>query len=219
MKPNAEEDAGVEDDTHSQVPGEQYAAASGPSQTGQAGSQSGCVGIIGAVPGYPETGRNSWRACNDQKFIDAAENHDTFYGLKPGHPGYVTPQLLKAWAMVESGGDLFKSAFLSDPFQVNKPGDWVFDKEKLGLRKGEKMTPEKSAEAALDWMREKSFRNNGTGTLTDGLRNYNASSDDHPDPDRLKYGDDYHPGVAHYEWYAQKILRLESEMLKPDGKP
>jgi hypothetical protein len=124
------------------------------------------------------------------------------------------PQLLKAWAMVESGGDLFKSAFLSDPFQVNKPGDWVTDKEKLGLRKDEKMTPEKSAEAALDWMREKSFNNNGGGTLAAGLKNYNAKRDDHANSGRLKYGDDYHPGVPHYDWYAQKILHLEGELLK-----
>src|SRR5262249_22312581 len=113
---------------------------------------------------------------------------------------------------------LFKAAFLSDPFQVNKPADWVTDKEKLGLRKGEKMTPDKSAEAALEWMREKSFWNKGTGTLAEGLKNYNASPDNHADSGRLRYGDDYHPGVPHYDWYTQKILRLESDMLKSAGK-
>jgi hypothetical protein len=82
------------------------------------------------------------------------------------------------------------------------------------LRKGEMMTPEKSAEAALDWMREKSLLRSGDGTISTGLKNYNRSPDDHAKRDRLKYGDDYHPGVPHYEWYAQKILRLESEMLK-----
>jgi hypothetical protein len=213
IEPNGKEDT-TEGDGDSQAQEEQYAAASGRPPTAPHASQSGCVGIIGPVPGYPETGRDNWRACNDQKFIDAAGSHNTFYGLKPGSPGYVTPQLLKAWAMVESGGDMFKASFLSDPFQVNKPADWVSDKEKLGLRKGEKMTPEKSAEAALEWMREKSFLNNGGGGLAAGLSNYNGSSDDHRKPDRLKYGDDYHPGVPHYEWYANKVLRLESEMLK-----
>jgi len=29
----------------------------------------------------------------------------------------------------------------------------------------------------------------------------------------------YHPGVPHHEWYAKKILRLESEMLKSAAKP
>jgi hypothetical protein len=203
--PKAEEDTGKDDDTDSQAPGEQYAAASGQTAAPRPASQSGCVGIIGPVPGYPETGRNAWRACNDQKFIDAAENHNTFYHLKPGDVGYVTPQFLKSWAMVESGGDLFKSAFLSDPFQVNKPGDWVTDKEKLGLHKGETMTPEKSAEAALEWMREKSFKNNGSGALAAGLSNYNGSSDDHPEVGRLKYGDDYHPGVPHHDWYAKSF--------------
>jgi hypothetical protein len=66
-------------------------------------------------------------------------------------------------------------------------------------------------------MREKSFLNSGGGTTADGLRNYNAKRDDHADPGRLKYGDDYHPGVPHYDWYAKKILRLESEMLQSRG--
>ena len=59
---------------------------------------------IGAIEGYPETGNNSWRADNDQAFIDACNNYNEKYGLSEGDDGYVSPKMLKAWAMVESGG-------------------------------------------------------------------------------------------------------------------
>lgn len=77
---------------------------------------------IGAIEGYPETGNNSWRADNDQAFIDACNNYNEKYGLSEGDDGYVSPKMLKAWAMVESGGS--PDAFATDPLQVNNPGDW-----------------------------------------------------------------------------------------------
>jgi hypothetical protein len=52
------------------------------------------------VPGYPDTGADSWRAANDQVFIDAAKKFNSERGLKPGDPKYIDPQFIKAWAMV-----------------------------------------------------------------------------------------------------------------------
>lgn len=63
------------------------------------------------------------------------------------------PQLMKAWAMVESGGN--KEKFLSDPFQVNNRGDWDPDKTKLGLRLGQVPGAQLSATAALQWLDKK----------------------------------------------------------------
>jgi hypothetical protein len=92
------------------------ASAAVPRQ--QRGSQQSVVQqAIGNVRDYSETGNDSWRNSNDQVFIDAAKQYNEKYGLLPNHPGYITPEFLKSWAMIESGGT--KKAFLSDPFQVN----------------------------------------------------------------------------------------------------
>jgi hypothetical protein len=154
---------------------------------------------------------NAWRACNDQIFIDAANQYNRAYGLTSDDPGFITPQLLKAWAMIENGGD--KQEFLSDSFTVNKKVNWAKEKETIaGLKYGEKMTPQKSAQAALEWMRYKSRLFGGKGTLTDGLHNYSGSKDLH-DKSSRKNNLDYHPGVLHREWYPATILSLEAKML------
>lgn len=113
---------------------------------------------IGPVPGYPETARDAWRAGNDVTIRNAVSDFDDNAGLSPGQPGYITPQLAKAWAMRESGSEGDQGAFQSDPFQVNNPADW--DKEKTdpryaGLVKYQAMTPETSAPAALLWLNYK----------------------------------------------------------------
>lgn len=101
-----------------------------------------------SIPGYLNTGVSSWRAANDRVFIEAAERFNRRYGFKLGDSGHVDPLLIKAWAMVESGGS--RSAFLTDPLQVNNPGDWKPPKPQVtGLAKGQRMTPAKSADAAL----------------------------------------------------------------------
>jgi hypothetical protein len=207
-----EEELAEGEDGEAAVSGEQYAAATGRIAAQQQSSPAGgCVGIIGAVPGYPETGRNSWRACNDQIFIDAANQHNRRYGLNSDDPGYITPQMLKAWAMIENGGE--QREFLSDPFTVNKKANWAKEKAAIaGLKYGEKMTPQKSAEAALEWMRYKSRLLGGKGTLTDGLHNYSGSTDLHDNSSR-KNNLDHHPGVLHREWYSAMILELEAKML------
>ncbi|MEZ5744026.1 MAG: hypothetical protein R3D89_09995 [Sphingomonadaceae bacterium] len=110
---------------------------------------------IAEIGGYPETGKTSWRSANDLAFSAAANHYNRRYNLKPGDEGYRTAEFMKAWAMRESGGEGDREAFLSDPFQVNNPGsDWDDQKRtRAGLRKGEKMTPAKSAYAALEWLR------------------------------------------------------------------
>jgi len=176
------------------------AAAGGPKK---ASTKKG----IGAVPGYDETGSNSWRASNDQTFIDAANAYNAKHGLSPGDAGYWTPQRLKAQAMIESGGD--KAAFLSDPLQVNVNGDWVPKKASLlGLTKGQAMTPATSAAAALEWMNYKGHVHNAAGAqvsyrgVYQALRRYNGNTRIYPK----------HPGVQHRDWYASQVLSLESQM-------
>jgi hypothetical protein len=110
---------------------------------------------IGPVVGYPETGKNSWRAGNDDVIVAAVNNYNNANRYLPGDAEYMTPKLAKVWMMRESGGS--PDAFKTDPFQVNTPGDWVTEKGRIaGLTKGQAMTPLTSAEAALKWARYKS---------------------------------------------------------------
>ncbi|MBW3139629.1 VCBS repeat-containing protein [Ferrimonas balearica] len=159
------------------------------------------------VPGYDESGSNSWRSDNDQVFIDAVKEYNQKYGLSPGDDSYWTAKLLKAQAMIESGGH--KSAFLSDPLQVNVAGDWVPEKQRiLGISKNQTMTPEVSARAALEWLRYKGHVHDATGSQVryrgdfEALRRYNGNSRVYPK----------HPGVQHRDWYGRQILELESKM-------
>ena len=109
---------------------------------------------IGPVEGYPETSKNAWRAGNDDTIVAAANKYNSERNLLPGDMEHMTPKLMKAWQMRESGGS--PEAFKTDPFQVNNHGDWVDEKGKIaGLTNGQKMTPETSAEAALKWMHYK----------------------------------------------------------------
>lgn len=89
---------------------------------------------IAEVPGYPQDRQRAWRSANDAAFIAAADLYNRKYGLRPGTQGYRTLEFMKAWAMRESGGEGDREAFLTDPFQVNNPGDWTSDKrEKMRL--------------------------------------------------------------------------------------
>lgn len=162
---------------------------------------------IGEVPGYSEKGAGAWRASNDQMFIDAVNDYNKKYNLSPGDASFWTPERLKAQAMIESGGS--KSAFLSDPLQVNVSGDWVPRKASLlGLRQGQTMTPDVSATAALEWMRYKGYVHDIKGNkvryrgVQESLRRYNGNTRIYPK----------HPGVEHRDWYAKTILQLESKM-------
>ncbi|HJT42481.1 MAG TPA: hypothetical protein VJ750_03175 [Rhizomicrobium sp.] len=109
---------------------------------------------IGPVAGYPETGKDAWRAGNDDAIVTALNKYNSENKYFPGDAEYITPQLMKSWMMEESGGH--RRAFETDPFQVNNLGDWVPEKGKIaGLTKGQGMSPQTSAEAALKWLRYK----------------------------------------------------------------
>ncbi len=150
---------------------------------------------IGPVRGYPETGKDAWRAGNDDAIVAAAKEYNSEHGYFPGDAEYMSPRMMKAWQMRESGGD--RQAFETDPFQVNKRGDWPDTGEKTkiaGLSKGQVMTPQTSADAALKWARYKSTwpglefssplaRKAHYGAY-EALRNYNGS------PQKTDYAND-----------------------------
>jgi len=120
-------------------------------------SAPGAKNPIGPVQGYPETGKNSWRAGNDDVIVAAANKYNAENRYFRGDAEYVTPQLMKSWMMEESGSGAHRRYFETDPFQVNNRPDWVLEKGRVaGLTKGQVMTPQSSAEAALKWARYKS---------------------------------------------------------------
>jgi RHS repeat-associated protein len=166
-------------------------------------------GGLGVVPGYPEAGKDSWRSENDVVFTDAADSHNSADDLHPGDPGYIDAKTIKAWAMIESGGS--KSAFLTDPLQINVAGDWVPEKNTiLGLGKGQEMTPSISATAAIKWWTFKGYMHDANGNRTtwrgdiSAFGRYNGNSK----LDRSINGS----LIPHYEWYAHEITRLRSGM-------
>jgi hypothetical protein len=166
---------------------------------------------IAEIPGYPQNGRTSWRSSNDLIFAAAADHYNHKYNLKPEDQGFRTPEFMKAWAMRESGGEGNRDAFLTDPFQVNNPGDWPRDNAKalrLGLRKGQLMTPASSAQAALEWLRYKAAIHDTSGRIMgfrsnrEALERYNAA------PGLVG-------GVARPKWYAETILQMANQATRP----
>jgi hypothetical protein len=159
---------------------------------------------VGPVKGYPETGRDAWRAANDDVIVAAANKYNSERSLLPGDEEYVTPKLMKAWQMRESGGS--PEAFKTDPFQVNKLRDWADEKVRIaGLTKGQKMTPETSAEAALKWLHYKGRIDDkveGTKRLGpylghyEALKKYNAA----PTAPGIPKGADYANAVLNDAW-------------------
>jgi hypothetical protein len=168
--------------------------------------------MIAEIPEYPQTDKNSWRSSNDKTFIVAAAYYNHKYHLEPGDQGYRTPEFMKAWAMVESGGEDHQAAFQSDPFQVNKPKDWAPEKTRLlGLTEGQKMTPGVSALAALEWLRHKAAHTDGRGTILsyrsdrDALKLYNAHN----------VYTNQSGKVLHSALYANTILQKASQAVQP----
>jgi hypothetical protein len=165
---------GQVDPDHS-VPGRpdgDYLPASGPKNP------------IGPVQGYPETGKGAWRAGNDDAIVAAAKRYNSTNGYFPGDAEFMTPQLMKSWMMRESGSGTTRHDFETDPFQVNKPGDWPRNSNEktkyAGLFKGQAMTPETSADAALKWLHPKGTVHAADGSAVEyrgayeALRKYNA---------------------------------------------
>jgi hypothetical protein len=169
-------------------------------------------GPIGPIDGYPEDGKNAWRASNDAVIVAAVNRHNAERNLFPGDAEFMTPQLMKSWMMEESGSSADRAAFERDPFQINNAGDWKrtgADKVRiLGLRQDQVMTPETSAEAALKWLAHRGrlhrdenneVRRGPFWTHYEALRNYNANRD---------YGnrDKSNPSNRHDNRYAGRIL-------------
>jgi len=158
---------------------------------------------IGPVKGYPEMGRDAWRAGNDDVIVVAVKKFNSEHGYFPGDAEFMTPQLMKAWMMQESGGS--RHAFETDPFQVNKHGDWPATGEKTrisGLHKGQKMQPDTSAGAALNWLHYKGRINNDGKQVPyqghyEALRKYNAAPGSTPG---VPKGADYANAVLKSAW-------------------
>ena len=144
------------------------------------GNMSGPKNPIGPVQGYPEDGKHAWRAGNDDTIVAAVNKYNNENGYSPNDARYMTPQLMKAWMMRESGGT--PEAFKRDPFQMNNGGDWVARKSDVaGLSPGQAMTPQASADAALRWLQYKGTEHDASGRPVryrghyDALRAYNGS--------------------------------------------
>ena len=160
---------------------------------------------VRAIPDFPETGRDSWRAANDDVFKEAAAKFNREQDQIPGDPKFIDPQLLKAWAMVESGGT--ESAFVRDPFQVNVPGDWVKEKHVIaGLSQRQAMTPRTSADAALLWLDYKGHIDLN-GKMGPWLGSRRAFQNYHG---RTVFYD----GVPRKVWYANEVARLYHQSKK-----
>jgi hypothetical protein len=159
---------------------------------------------IGPVGGYPEDGKNIWRAELDDQITTAAANFNSKHGLRPGDSLYMTPQLAKSWIMQESGGSGDRNAFETDPAQVNVTGDWKntgADKAKrLGLREGQTMTPATSIGAGLEWLYNKGAIHDSTGTVT-GYRDLSGTFQRYNANPAIDGN-----GLPHYRNYANSIL-------------
>ena len=166
---------------------------------------------IRPVPGYSESGNNLWRTANDALIIQAVDIFNDAHGYSSGDSGYLTPELVKAWMMEESGSISTKSAFLRDPLQVNNAGDW--DPKKsilLGLTEGQSMDRKTSVNAALGWLEDKGSNHDKHGNITsyrgdrNALINYNGNTKIYPQDG----------GVQHRYVYADTIQNNAAQMSK-----
>ncbi len=168
-------------------------------------------GTLREVPGYPEDGENAWRGNLDTQIFSAVYEYNAEFNQQPGDYGYIDPSTVKAWAMIESGGEGSRDSFLSDPLQVNNSGDWVEDKAtRLGLTRNQVMTPDVSLRAGLRWWRHKGFVYDEGGDQVswrgdvEAFQRYNGNAR----MDRRLNG----VLVRHQVWYADTVMRLREEM-------
>jgi len=138
-------------------------------------------------------------------FVNAANAYNSKYHLYPGDRDYMMANMLKSWAMVESGGD--RQLFLSDPFHVNAPGDWDSSKAKITDLTGphEAINPKLSAAAALQWLRYKGTKNGVFQGNDFALNNYNGSGKIEPGSARL----------PNRQWYPIRITALTRAAAGP----
>lgn len=101
---------------------------------------------LAVFPGFEE----AWHQSNDALIANVVADFNAKKGWSKGDPHWLDPNLVKAWALQESGGheDIYTAG---DMMQMNNGGDWAREKEWFGVKKGEKLSPEKSLRAALEW--------------------------------------------------------------------
>lgn len=120
-------------------------AKGGTIRVADPGQQTIAAGALKTVPGYEA--RNG----NDALIADLVARFNAEKGWSPGDPNYLDPNLVKAWALTESGSDADKDIYdHGDMMQMNNPGDWSPDKTRIaGITQGQQLTPAESLDAAL----------------------------------------------------------------------
>lgn len=91
-----------------------------------------------------------WHQMHDAMIVRVVEDFNRQKGWHEGHASRLDPAIVKAWALQESGGhrEIFTRG---DMMQMNNAGDWAPEKEWFGVRRGERLSPEKSLRTALEW--------------------------------------------------------------------
>lgn len=91
-----------------------------------------------------------WHQMHDAMIVRVVDEFNQRMGWYPGHEDRLDPSVVKAWALQESGGhrEIFTRG---DMMQMNNAGDWAPEKEWFGVQRGERLSPEESLRAALQW--------------------------------------------------------------------
>lgn len=91
-----------------------------------------------------------WQNAHDEMIVRVVSEFNAEKGWDAHHPDHLDPALVKAWALQESGShpEIFTNG---DMMQMNNDGDWADEKTWFGIERGERLTPEESLRAALDW--------------------------------------------------------------------
>lgn len=99
--------------------------------------------------GYRHPAFQRW----DTLFQEEADAFNAEHGFVPGDPGWLDPNLLKSWALQESGSLYGPGADewrAGDILQVHVPENWSSDKLRLlGLRRTDRVGPRESVRAGI----------------------------------------------------------------------
>lgn len=139
----------------------------------------------------------------------------------------LTPALVKAHMIEESGGNgtSSKAAWAKDPLQVNVPGDWGAEKEKVGLTKPTRRNEgslENNVRAAIMYLSRKGFGASGRPAADrpkgffDGwpraLQRYNGRRD-RTETDRY-YSDEYADKIVRRATNPDLFVPIEIKLAK-----
>jgi hypothetical protein len=91
-----------------------------------------------------------------------------------GDETYLDPDFIKAMIRTEAGYDM--DAYMFDPMQVNKPGDWPVNNSKAdyGLQKGVRPGAALSIRAGISWLTKSPYRRDSRGNDTGQFRGWRA---------------------------------------------